>query len=46
MLLHMSLATAICTDVVTRMDVARAAATEVVTVWQLAENSTSFVILK
>jgi len=41
-----SLGTAICTDVVTRMDVARAAATEVVTIWQLAENSISFVILK
>jgi len=39
----MSLGTGICTDVVTRMDVARTAATEVDTIWQLAENSTSFV---
>ena len=46
MLLHMSLGTAICTDVVTKIDVARAAATDVVTVWQLAENSISFVIIK
>jgi hypothetical protein len=42
----MSLSTALCTDVVTIMDVARAAATEVDTIWQLAENSTSFVKLK
>jgi len=42
----MSLGTAICTDVVTKIDVARAAATDVVTVWQLAENSISFVIIK
>jgi hypothetical protein len=42
----MSFGTALCTDVVTIMDVARAAATEVDTIWQLAENSTSLVKLK
>jgi hypothetical protein len=42
----MSLRTALCADVVTIMDVARAAATEVDTIWQLDENSTSFVKLK
>jgi hypothetical protein len=41
----MSLGTALCTDVVTIVDVARAAATKVDTIWQLVENSTSFVKL-
>ena len=37
----MSVGTEICTDIVTREWVsARAAATEVDTIWQLAENST------
>jgi hypothetical protein len=42
----MALGTALCTDVVTIMDVARSAATEVDTIWQQAENSNSFVKLK
>jgi hypothetical protein len=42
----MSLDPGICTDVVTTMDVARPAATDVDTIWQLADNSISFIILK
>jgi hypothetical protein len=42
----MSLGTALCRDVLTIVDVARAAATEVDTIRQLVENNTSFVKLK
>jgi hypothetical protein len=41
----MSLGTALCTDV-TIMDVARAAAKKVDTIWPLSEKSTSFVKLQ
>jgi hypothetical protein len=38
-----SLGTALCTEVLTFMDVARSAATELDTIWQMAENSSSLV---